>query len=685
MNETEAQSADPSNLQLSAKSLSTPPMADSGIPEKAGKIPNLPRIAAGWRVPGAAKMRVQRWVKSLQLVTGLERKTRELTFEQIRKESLSLRYRAMSGESLQKLLPEAFALVREAGRRALNMRHFDVQIVGGAALYDGCITEMQTGEGKTLTATLPLYLHSLSGKGAHLATVNDYLAHRDAMWMKPIYDLLGISVGVVLTESTPDERRQAYASDITYGTAKEFGFDFLRDRLLLRAQGRMQSDFLGEGSSERWSSRGDEPVQRTMHFALVDEADSILIDEARTPLIIGSLGDETREAVIATFRWAAEHAPKFEAEEHFTIDDDHRKIELTARGRALVRSLPRAEDMHLVSLVDLYEYSERAIKVHRDFHLDRHYVIRDDEIVIVDEFTGRLAEGRKWRDGIHQAIEAKEQIEVSVPTGQAARITVQDLFHRYQSIAGMTGTASTSAPELRKIYKTPVVLVPTNRPPRRQRLPDQVYGTMLQKFEAIVTEVRTYHDQGRPVLIGTRSIDKSLILSKMLRDVGIATDVLNANEVEREAEIVAEAGKRGRVTVATNMAGRGTDVKLEQAVKDLGGMHVICTELHDAARIDRQLIGRCGRQGDPGSYRQYLSLDDDILRTGFGNKRAEQLALRGKTQPGPFHSMASLFKKAQRRVERKHFRDRMMLLHHEQERTKLQREIGQDPYLDTAE
>jgi preprotein translocase subunit SecA len=683
MNETDDK---PTTSELiPAPSVNASAPVEAGIPVGAGKIPTLPKIAAGWRLPGVAGAKVQRWVKALQRVTELEARTRAFSREQIRKESLSLRYRAMSGESLGKLLPEAFALVREAGRRSLNMRHFDVQIVGGAALYDGCITEMQTGEGKTLTATLPLYLHSLSGLGAHLATVNDYLAQRDAEWMMPLYDVLGVSVGIVLTESSPDERRKAYASDITYGTAKEFGFDFLRDRLLLRAQGRMQSDFLGEGSSERWSSRGDEPVQRTMHFALVDEADSILIDEARTPLIIGSLGDETREAVIATFRWAAEQAPLYENEEHFTVDDDHRKIELTARGRALVRSLPRPDDVRLVSLVDLYEFTERAIKVHRDFHLDRHYVVRDGEIVIVDEFTGRLAEGRKWRDGIHQAIEAKEQIEVSVPTGQAARITVQDLFHRYQSIAGMTGTASTSAPELRKIYKTPVVLVPTNRPPRRQRLPDQVYGTMLDKFAAIVSEVQHYHQLGRPVLIGTRSIDKSLILAKMLREIGIATDVLNANEVEREAEIVAEAGKQGRVTVATNMAGRGTDVKLEPAVKELGGMHVICTELHDAARIDRQLIGRCGRQGDPGSYRQFLSLDDDILRTGYGTKTAEQLAQKGKVQAGPFHHMAGLFRKAQRRVERKHFRDRMMLLHHERERTKLQREIGQDPYLDTAE
>lgn len=668
-----------------AEEIRSGPAAGSDIPADSGRIPALPKIAAGWRIPGSSAMRVRGWVAALREVARREPETRALASQQIRKESLSLRYRAMSGEPLYELLPEAFALVREAGRRALNMRHFDVQIVGGAALYDGCIAEMQTGEGKTLTATLPLYLHALSGHGAHLATVNDYLADRDAQWMKPIYELLGITVGVVLTDSSPEERRKAYAADITYGTAKEFGFDFLRDRLLLRAQGRMQSDFLGEGSSERWSSRGDEPVQRTMHFALVDEADSILIDEARTPLIIGSLGDETRETVIATFRWAAEHAPKFAIDEHFTLEEDTRKIELNARGRGLLRSLPREDLIRVVSLVDLYEFIERAIKVHRDFHLDRQYVVRDGEIVIVDEFTGRLAEGRKWRDGIHQAIEAKEKIEVTVPTGQAARITVQDLFHRYRHIAGMTGTASTSAPELTKIYKTPVVLVPTNRPPQRMRLADQVYGTMLQKFEAIVDETRGMHAQGRPVLIGTRSIDKSLVLSKMLLAAGIEHEVLNANEVEREAEIVAEAGKQAKVTVATNMAGRGTDVKLEPSVRTLGGMHVICTELHDAARIDRQLIGRCGRQGDPGSYRQYLALDDEIIRGGYGLKKAESMQKLGESQNGPFHAYAKLIRRAQRKVERKHFRDRMMLLHHERERTKLQREIGQDQYLDTAE
>ncbi|MBX3422438.1 MAG: preprotein translocase subunit SecA [Pirellulaceae bacterium] len=677
----------------STQSEALPPAADvnpvpdfgTAIPPDSGKLPSNPRVTSGLALPGLAALRVRKWIGALKMVAGLEPAMRQLPDDKIRKSSLSLRYRAMSGQALEELLPEAFALVREAGRRSLQMRHFDVQIAGGAALFDGCITEMQTGEGKTLTATLPLYLHCLSGKGAHLATVNDYLAARDAQWMKPIYDRLGVSVGVVLTDSSQDQRRAAYAADITYGTAKEFGFDFLRDRLLLRAQGRLLSDFLGEGSSERWTGHGDEPVQRPLHFALVDEADSILIDEARTPLIIGSLGDETRETVIATYRWAAEHAEKYLRDDHWTLDEDKRKVELTSRGRALVRSLPRDDVMRQVALIDLYEYTERAIKVHHEFYLDRHYVVRDGEIVIVDEFTGRLAEGRKWRDGIHQAIEAKEKIEVSVPTGQAARITVQDLFHRYRHIAGMTGTAATSARELTKIYKSPVVLVPTNRPPRRQRLPDQVYGTMLEKFRAIVQEITHLNQQGRPVLVGTRSIDKSMILSQLLNEAGIEHQVLNANEVAREAEIVEAAGVRGKVTVATNMAGRGTDIKIADDVRELGGLHVICTELHDAARIDRQLIGRCGRQGDPGSYCQYLSLDDDILRNAYGYKRFEALKKLGEAGGRSFHSLAGMFRKAQRKVERKHFRDRMMLLHHERERTKMQREIGQDPYLDTAE
>ncbi len=634
--------------------------------------------------------KMARWRRQLALINALESTLKAEDTASLRKRSLALRYRAMAGEKLGVLLPEAYALVREAGRRALKMRHYDVQMIGGIALFEGSIAEMQTGEGKTLTATLPLYLQSLTGKGAHLATVNDYLAKRDAEWMRPLYELLGTSVGVIQTPDDQGARRKSYAAAITYGTAKEFGFDFLRDRLLLRAQNRLQTEMLGDGGGGGIKSTGDAVVMRGMHFCLVDEADSILIDEARTPLIIGSIEDNVRDQIVETYRWAAEKAPSYELEEHFTIDHETKQYELTARGRQMVRALPKSDLVRTMGLVDLYEYTERAIKVHREFILDRQYVVRPgdkgiDEIVIVDEFTGRLAEGRKWRDGIHQAIEAKEKIEISVPTGQAARITVQDLFLRYPHLAGMTGTAATSARELRRIYRTPVLRVPTNRPPRRERMPDRVFGSMLGKFNAIVDEVREMHATGRPVLIGTRSIDKSELLSRLLTEVGIAHEVLNANKVAEEAEIVARAGGRGCVTVATNMAGRGTDVKLSSEIEKIGGMHVICTEMHDAARIDRQLIGRCGRQGDRGSYRQFLSLDDDILKTGLGNDRAEKLKSKGEITEGPVNRFAKLFRKAQIKVERKHFRDRMVLLHHEKERKKMQREIGQDPYLDTPD
>lgn len=646
------------------------------------------RTLSVWSARGF-RLKMMRWNRQLAQINALESTMKKEDDASLRKRSLALRYRAMAGEKLASLLPEAYALVRESGQRTLSMRHYDVQLIGGIALFEGCIAEMQTGEGKTLTATLPLYLHSLTGKGAHLATVNDYLAKRDAEWMRPLYELLGMSVGVIQTPDDQPARRESYGATITYGTAKEFGFDFLRDRLLLRAQNRLQTEMLGDGGGG-FSNSGDEIVMRGMHFCLVDEADSILIDEARTPLIIGSIEDNVRDQIVQTYAWASEHAPSYEEEEHYTIDPDTKQYELTARGRQKVRSLPKFDLVRTMGLVDMYEYTERAIKVYKEFLLDRQYVVRPgdkgiDEIVIVDEFTGRLAEGRKWRDGIHQAIESKEGLEISVPTGQAARITVQDLFLRYPHLAGMTGTAASSAGELRRIYRTPVIRVPTNQPPKRKRLPDRVFGSMERKFEAIVSEIQEVHAQGRPVLIGTRSIDKSEILSQMLNEIGIEHQVLNANNVEQEAEIVADAGHEGRVTVATNMAGRGTDVKLAPGVEELGGMHVICTELHDAARIDRQLIGRCGRQGDPGSYRQYLSMDDDILKGGLGPKRAARLKERGEGTAGSVDRLAGLFRKAQRKVERRHFRDRMVLMHHEKERKKMQREIGQDPYLDTPD
>ncbi len=637
------------------------------------------------RIPGMSRRRMAQWTALVPQVTALEQQYRSLDDRDLRKTSLSLRFRAKSGEKLANLLPEAYGLVRVAAERSIKLRHFDVQILGGIALFHGAIAEMDTGEGKTLTATLPMYLHALVGKGAHLATVNDYLAARDAEEMGPIYRLLGLTVGVVESQDSQDDRRKAYACDVTYGTAKEFGFDFLRDRLLLRRMGRQQSDFLGEGSSHRWEEGGDKPVQRAAHFALVDEADSVLIDEARTPLIIGSLGEKAREQVTATFRWSAEMAPQFMEDEHYEMDPDTKKVDLTTAGRQMVRALPRPDVIRNVGLVDLYQYTERAIKVHQEFHRDRQYVVRDGEIVIVDEYTGRLGEGRKWRDGIHQAIEAKEDVEVTVPTGQAARITIQDLFLRYHFLAGMTGTAMSAAREFQKIYKMRVVRIPTNRPVHRTRLPDRVFGHSEQKWQAIVEEVQQLHEQGRPVLIGTRSIDKSRILSDLLKQMRIEHRVLNANEIAAEAEIVALAGQPGKVTVATNMAGRGTDIKLGSGVAEKGGLHVICTEMHDSARIDRQLYGRCGRQGDPGSIRQYLSLDDDVLKTGFGPKAYERLKQLGLSSSGELRRFGSRFRQAQRKVERRHFRDRNVLLYHERERKKMQREMGQDPFLDTAD
>jgi preprotein translocase subunit SecA len=653
-----------------------------------GKIHGLPtgamaRVLA--LVGGPVQRRLAQWSHLLPLVAGQEPALRAMSESDLRRQSRSLQFRAKSGEKLSVLLPEAYALVREAGRRALNMRHFDVQIIGGTALYNSCIAEMQTGEGKTLTATLPLYLHALVGKGAHLATVNDYLAARDAEWMRPLYEMLGMTVGIIQTADKSDQRRKAYACDITYGTAKEFGFDFLRDRLLLRRMGHSQDDFVGETSQTRFAGGGEMPVQRGAHFCLVDEADSILIDEARTPLIIGSLGEKIRERVATSYTWASANCGRFIEEEHYTYDHDTKKVELTAEGRQLLRSIPQPEILRAVGLIDLYEYMERAIKVSRDFLLHRQYVVRDGEIVIVDEFTGRLAEGRKWRDGIHQALEAKEGLEVTVPTGQAARITVQDLFLRYRHLAGMTGTGRTSAREFRRVYRMHVIPVPTNRPPQRIYLPDRVFGTSDQKWTAVVEEVRAMHRLGRPVLIGTRSIDKSEHLSKLLRAAEIEHQVLNANEVAREADIVTLAGQASKVTVATNMAGRGTDVKLAEGVRELGGMHVVCTELHDAARIDRQLAGRCGRQGDPGSVRQYLSLDDDIVLSAYGPQKAERLKEFGEKSVGELPGMGKIFRKAQRIVEGRHLRDRFVLLHHERQRKKMQIEMGQDPYLDTAD
>ncbi len=394
----------------------------------------------------------------------------------------------------------------------------------------------------------------------------------------------------------------------------------------------------------------------------------------------------TEEELIAAecHRWSADAVTQFTEDDHYEFDHDKQTVELNAAGRQLVRTIAKPRGLDSVGLFTMYEFIERAIKVDRVYQRDRHYVVHDGEIVIVDEFTGRLAEGRKWRAGIHQAVEAKEKVEITVATGQAARITVQDFFLRYPRMAGMTGTASSSAGELRRIYKLRVVPIPTNRPAIRQKLPEATFGTADAKWEAIVREVLETHATGRPILIGTRSIDKSELLSALLIQAGVPHLVLNANKIVEEAEIVSHAGEYGKVTVSTNMAGRGTDIKLGPGIVDLGGLHVICTEMHDSARIDRQLIGRCGRQGDPGTWRQYLALDDDILLAGLGPKRSKQLKELGERQADNLGGYAPLFPKAQRRIERKHFRDRRVLMYYEKERRKMHEHLGQDPYLDAA-
>ncbi len=623
--------------------------------------------AAARFLPGIA-----RWETQLQ----------SLSDSDLHRQSLALRYRAKSGEPLHKLLPEGFALVREAARRKLQMRHFDVQLIGGALLMLANVVEMQTGEGKTLTATLPLYLHALTGRGAHLATANDYLAQRDADLMRPVYQALGLTVGVITAEMKPPARRKAYAADITYGTAKEFGFDFLRDRIQARQQtdgGRdVLSALLGNDAGP-----ANQPLMRGLHFALIDEADSILIDEARTPLIISEPPGPHEHAAVAGCRWAAGVAGHFHETTHYKYDPRPRTVELNVAGRELVRSLRKPCEMDGLATAEIYKLAETAIKVARDFQLDQQYIIRDGEVVIVDEFTGRLGEGRKWRDGIHQAIEAKEGLEISPPTRQAARVTVQELFTRYEHLAGMTGTAASAAGELRRIYKLRMAIVPTRKPCQRRRLPDSVFAASDERWQAVVNEVRTLHAQGRPVLIGTRSIDKSELLSQKLREAGIPHQVLNAKSPAIEAAIVAEAGQAGKVTVATNMAGRGTDIVLGEGVAELGGLHVIASEMHESARIDRQLAGRAGRQGDPGSFHQFLSLEDELLIAAFGQARASKWLKSAES--GQANHLAKVFRAAQRRMEQRHSSERRKLQYFTQQRGKMLRQMGQDPYLDAAD
>jgi len=623
------------------------------------------------------------WRKVREIET-LEPAMEALDDVSLRRLGRSLSYRARAGEPLESLLVDAFAATREAGRRRLGMRHYDVQLLAGTALVQGAILEMQTGEGKTLVATLPLVLYALSGKGAHLATVNDYLARRDAEWMEPIYQALGLSVGIVESQMDFDQRRQAYGRDVTYGTAKEFGFDFLKDRLINRELTEGRSD-LGAVLTGTAAGGAKKLLQRPYWFALVDEADNVLIDEARTPLIISAPPGEAQAKEQALFRFAATAALELDRDDDFEQDVQKQTCELLGRGRSRVRAMPRPAVLDTTSLLAIYDAVERALRARQFFNRDRQYVVRDGKIVIIDEFTGRAAEGRTWRDGLHQAVEAKEDVEVTVPSGHAARITVQDLFARWPHLAGMTGTIATSAGEISRTYDVAVAVVPTNKPAIRRRLAPAICHDQPEKFSRIVTEVQELHAVGRPVLIGTRSIDKSEALSALLTAAALPHTVLNARHIAQEAEIVAGAGQQGQITVSTNMAGRGTDIRLGEGVAELGGLHVICTELNDSARIDRQLVGRFGRQGDPGTWRQYVALDDDILVAGYGPARAGRIAagLTGRLD-GRAEGLLATWRRAQRRVEGRHVRQRRVLEYVERQRAEAHIQMSQDPYLDAA-
>jgi preprotein translocase subunit SecA len=596
-------------------------------------------------------------------VAALEPEVAACTDEELRRRAASLRHRARCGASTDELRAETFALMRAASQRTLGVRHYDVQILAAAALCSRSVVEMQTGEGKTITAALPLALFGLRARGAYLATSNDYLARRDAENLGPAFRLLGLSVGSVVAGDSPEARRRAYRFDITYGTGKEFGFDFLRDRL--RA---------AEGEA-------GEPLQREPFFILADEADNLLIDEAVTPLLIARAARSVAPVTAARFRSAAAFAERFREPEHYSFEAVRRRTELTAAGRTLARGLPYPSILASVPWSALYEDIERAITAERGYRRDKHYVIRNGEVVIVDEFTGRASEGRKWRDGLHQAVEAKESLEITDDGGMAAHICVQDYFRRFPNLAGMSGTVADSAAEFRTVYRTRIFVVPTHRPCRRERYPPKIYRTLKAKLSGIVEEIRSIQAAGRPVLIGTRTIGASLELSRRLEADGVEHLVLNAQNAAQEAEIIAHAGEAGRVTIATNMAGRGTDILLGPGVAAAGGLHVVLSEMHDAARIDRQFIGRAARQGDPGSFRLFLSLDDELLTEGFGVRRVEAWRRRESDDTLPV-SWLPRFETARSRSERRRFQNRKRLLIIERRNSEMARDLGFDPCVD---
>jgi preprotein translocase subunit SecA len=628
--------------------------------------------------------RIARASLMIPAIRAREREYENLTDEELRKVAARLRGRARGGENLDRLLPEAFGLVTVAAMRVLKMRPFDVQLAAGAVMHYRALAELATGEGKTLTASLPAFLNALTGKGVHVATVNDYLAKRDSDWIGPVYRLLGMTVGCLQQQMPEPERKAQYQCDITYGTASEFGFDFLRDQIKLRG---------GEGGAPPfWAAWSDDPtaavvldpkIQRELNFAVVDEADSIFIDEARTPLIIGMPTREATPEESVVYLWANEVVKKYKLNEHFTHDVRKDKIELTEAGRQLARYSNPPSGEHSHAMDKLHEALEKAIQAHYRFMRDQHYMITDEKkIVIIDESTGRPQPDRHWRDGLHQAVEAKEGVPITFGSDHAAKITFQSYFRLYKKLAGMSGTLLQNFWELRRVYKLWVVPVPTNRPCIRVHLPDKIHPTLEAKFNAVTDEVKRLMLAGRPVLIGTRSVEMSERMSQKLSAEGIPHQVLNARQNEQEAQVIAQAGQRGKVTVATNMAGRGTDIRLGPGVAEAGGLAVIGTERHEARRIDRQLIGRAARQGDPGTGQFHLSLEDELLEA-LGHARRDKLVALGRRGGSlDWDRFAPLFIKAQKKTERKHYRQRLDLMFHERQRKETLEDLGADPYVD---
>ncbi|NLC38657.1 MAG: preprotein translocase subunit SecA [Clostridia bacterium] len=585
---------------------------------------------------------IKRLSKKVEIINSLEDEIRKLSDGALASKTAEFKERLEKGANLDDLLPEAFAVVRETARRVLNMRHFDVQLMGGIVLHQGRIAEMKTGEGKTLVATLSAYLNALTGKGVHIVTVNDYLARRDADWMGQIYRFLGLEVGLIVHGLDFAERKEAYAADITYGTNNEFGFDYLRDNMALRPE---------------------QMVQRKLHYAIIDEVDSILIDEARTPLIISGQADKPTQ----TYYAVAKIIPRLKPEEDYTVDEKARVATLTEKGIARVEKMLGVENLYDDENTELSHHVNNALKAHTLMKRDRDYVVKDGEVIIVDEFTGRLMFGRRYSDGLHQAIEAKEGVKIERESQTLATITFQNYFRMYEKLAGMTGTAATEEEEFRKIYGMDVVVIPTNKPMIREDLPDVVYRTEKGKFNAVIEEIVERHQKGQPVLVGTVSIEKSEMLSDALKKRGIPHQVLNAKYHEQEAEIVAKAGQKGQVTIATNMAGRGTDIVLGPGVTELGGLHIIGTERHESRRIDNQLRGRAGRQGDPGSSRFYVSLEDDLMRLFGSDNIAGLMDKLGMDDSTPIdHPLISRsIETAQKRVEARNFDIRKHVLEYD--------------------